>query len=102
MDRIQALRSILEQNPTDRLARYGLAMEYVKRGEYEAALSEFEILLAAAPDYLYAYYHAGQVLEKLGRIEEAKHMYQRGIGAAGAAGDRHAQSELSAALELLR
>lgn len=102
MDRIQALRSILKQNPADRLARYGLAMEYVKTGEYEAALREFETLLAAAPDYLYAYFHAGQVLEKLGRIEEARNMYQQGLGAAAAAGDRHAQSELSGALEQLR
>lgn len=102
MNRIETLRIILDQNPADKLARYGLAMEYVKAGEYEAAIGEFETLLATAPDYLYAYYHAGQVLEKLGRIEDARAMYQRGIEAAETAGDRHAQSELSAALAQLR
>lgn len=101
MDRLQALRNILDRNPADSFARYGLAMEFVKAGDYEAALAEFESLLAVAPNYLYAYYHAGQALEKLGRLEQAKNMYRRGLEAAVAAGDSHAQSELSGALEQL-
>lgn len=101
MDRKLALRQILEQNPADPLARYGLAMEHMKEQEYEAALAEFEKLLAASPAYLYAYFHAGQALQKLGRMEHAREMYERGIQAAAMAGDSHARFELLAALEQL-
>lgn len=101
MDRKVALRQILEQNPADPLARYGLAMEHLKEQDYEAALAEFEKLLAASPGYLYAYFHAGQALEKLGRLEDARNMYERGIQAASVAADHHARSELAAALEQL-
>jgi tetratricopeptide (TPR) repeat protein len=99
MDRKVALRQILEENPSDPLARYGLAMEHVKEQDYQAAVAEFEKLLAVSPGYLYAYFHAGQALEKLGRLDEARNMYERGIQVASAAGDHHARSELAAALE---
>ena len=98
VNRSDALRQILEQNPTDSLARYGLAMEHIKAGDFEAAVSELKTLLEAKPDYLYAYFHAAQTLEKLSRIEDAKEMYGRGIQAAIRKGDGHARDELQAAL----
>ena len=70
--RAEVLRSILETKPEDSFARYGLAMEYAKTGDLERAASEYSALLAADPDYAAAYFHGGQVLEKLGRIEEAR------------------------------
>ncbi|MGQ9635076.1 MAG: tetratricopeptide repeat protein [Bryobacteraceae bacterium] len=73
----------------------------MKEQEYETALTEFEKLLATSPGYLYAYFHAGQALQKLGRMEDAREMYERGIQAAAMAGDSHARSELLAALEQL-
>jgi tetratricopeptide (TPR) repeat protein len=100
-NRIEALQQILAQNPANPLARYGLAMEHVKAGEYQAAVDEFRILLDADPDYTYAYFHAAQTLEKLGRLEEAKGLYRRGIEAAGRKADTHARDELQAALESL-
>ena len=54
--------------------------------------------LDADPDYTYAYFHAAQTLEKVGRIEEAKELYRRGIEAAGRKADTHARDELQAAL----
>jgi tetratricopeptide (TPR) repeat protein len=97
-NRIEALHQILAHNPANPLARYGLAMEHVKAGEYEAAVGEFRTLLDADPNYTYAYFHAAQTLEKLGRIEEAKELYRRGIEAAGRKADAHARDELEAAL----
>jgi hypothetical protein len=44
----------------------------------------------------------GQVLEALGRREDAAAAYARGIGAAARAGNDHARSELAQALEVLR
>jgi Tfp pilus assembly protein PilF len=98
INRIEALQQILARNPADPLARYGLAMEHVKAGDYNAAVVEFRTLLDADPDYTYAYFHAAQTLEKLSRIEEAKEMYRRGIEAAGRKANTHARDELQTAL----
>jgi len=100
-DRVETLRNLLAQNPGDSFARYGLAMEYAKAGRFEEAITEYRTLLSADPNYLYGYFHGGQVLEKLGRTEEARQLYTQGIDAAGRAGDEHARSELQGALEQL-
>ncbi len=100
-DRMETLKSMLAQNPQDSFARYGLAMEYQNRGELESAVSEFRFLLKHNPDYAAAYFHGGQALEKLGRVEEARAFYQQGIEVTARSGDRHAQSELEAALDML-
>ena len=96
--RIQFLEQILAQDPASKLARYGLAMEYVNNGEWERAIQEFEALLAADPSYAAAYYHGGQTLEKMGRLDQAREFYRRGIAAAT---DPHALGELQAALGIL-
>jgi len=96
--RIQVLKQLLEQNPASTFARYGLAMEYVNSGGLEDAVKEFEAILAADPTYSAAYFHGGQTLEKLSRLEEARDFYRRGIAATG---DPHARSELQAALDIL-
>ncbi len=98
IDRLEALKNILSQNPGDGLARYGLAMEYVKAGEYEQAVAQFEQLLRIQPGHSYACFHAGQTLEKLGRPDEARRMYRRGVEAAGLKGDSRALKELQAEL----
>jgi len=64
-------------------------------------VEQFRELLAANPNYAAAYFHAGQTLEKLGRVEEARAMYERGIEATTRTGDGHTRSELQAALDLL-
>jgi tetratricopeptide (TPR) repeat protein len=101
MDRLEALRSIVAGDPRNTLARYGLAMEYANHGDYERAVAEYESLLEINPDYCYAYYQAAQTLEKMGRLEDARSMYSRGIEASGRSGDEHARGELQTALDLL-
>ena len=49
MDKISGLKEILELDPKNNFARYGLAMELTRLGETEAALSEFDLLLANDP-----------------------------------------------------
>jgi tetratricopeptide (TPR) repeat protein len=96
--RIQLLEQILSQDPSSKLARYGLAMEYVNTGEWARAIPEFEAVLATDPAYSAAYYHGGQTLEKMGRLDEAREFYRRGIAATR---DPHALGELEAALSIL-
>ncbi len=98
--RLEILKSMVAQNPNDSFTRFGLAMEYRGAGDLASAAGEFQALLAANPGYAAAYYHYGQTLEKLGRVEEARSVYREGIQVTSAKGDRHAQSELQAALEL--
>ena len=92
---------MVEQDPTNSFARYGLAMEYAKGSDPSLAVAEFHALLKDDPDYVAAYFHGGQTLEKLGRIEDAKEMYERGIEAATRKGDAHTRAEIEAALNLL-
>jgi len=102
MDRIAALSEILAENPNDEFARYGLAMEYSKRGEVDRALEEFGKLLTANPDYTPGYFMAAQTLAAAGRNDEAKQMLVDGIASARRTGNAHAQSEMTAMLEELR
>jgi Tfp pilus assembly protein PilF len=100
-NRLEILQQMLQQEPHNGFARYGLAMEYAKAGDLETAVREFRALLAADQSYVAAYFHAGQTLEKLGRVEEAREMYVSGIEACTRKGDSHTRAEIEAALELL-
>jgi len=101
LNRLEILKTMVAQNPTDSFSRYGLAMEYANTGSLEDAVKEYESLLAANPDYAAAYYHGGQAFEKLGRLDDARKMYQRGLEATKRTGDAHTFSELQAALDIL-
>jgi tetratricopeptide (TPR) repeat protein len=102
MDRISMLTEILTANPGDSLAHYGLAMEYSKAGQVEAAVREFKALIAENPDYTPAYFMAAQTLANASRIDEAKRMLVDGISSARRTGNAHAQSEMTAMLEELK
>jgi predicted Zn-dependent protease len=101
MDRIAALNEILTENPKDAFARYGLAMEYSKGGDFDRALAEFSILLENHPDYTAGYFMAAQTLVKAEKPEEAKQRLQDGIASARRTGNLHAQSEMEAMLDEL-
>jgi Tfp pilus assembly protein PilF len=97
-NRLDTLRRLLADNPANTFARYGLAMEHLRSGDLDAAVQEFEAVLTTDPKYSAAYYHGGQTLEKLGKLEQARDLYRRGIAATR---DPHALGELQAALDIL-
>ena len=101
MDRLAMLIEILNQNPSDAFARYGLAMEYSKAGQTEQALGEFKKLLELHPDYTNGYFMAAQALAKVERFDEAKALLQTGIASARSTGNQHALSEMTAMLDEL-
>jgi tetratricopeptide (TPR) repeat protein len=101
MPRLEQLLELLAAEPNDSFLRYGVAMEYAKRGEHDKALAEFNELIHRAPDYVAAYFMAGRTCEQKGEPEEAKKFYQRGIATAQRVGDRHAAGEMSSALMML-
>jgi Flp pilus assembly protein TadD len=101
IDRTEALRQLLEADPQNDFARFGLAMEYAKTARLEDAVQQFSLLIDSNPDYWGAYFHCGQALERLFRLDEARRAYERGIEVSERLGQKHARSELEAALELL-
>jgi tetratricopeptide (TPR) repeat protein len=101
MDRLQMLRDLLEQDPNNQLARYGLGMEYSVKGDVESAVAEFRKLVEINPDYANAYFMAAQTLAKAKRTDEAKQLLRQGITAAARTGNNHAQSEMQSFLDEL-
>jgi cytochrome c-type biogenesis protein CcmH/NrfG len=99
MDKIAALSEILELDPTNAFARYGLAMEYIAQGRHEAGLTEFTTLISHNPDYVPAFQMSAQTLLQLGRAAEAHQRLQAGIAAAQRTGNQHAITELTGLLE---
>ena len=101
MDKIAGLTEILNQDPTNSFARYGLAMEYASQGNVEASLKQFQQLLADNPDYTAGYFMAAQTLAKAGRNDEAKLRLTEGIASARRTGNQHALSEMQTMLDEL-
>ncbi len=98
-NRLEMLQQILTQDPHNKLARYGLAMEFSNAGQTDASVAEFTALIQQDPGYANAYFMAAQTLQKAERIEEAKQFLTNGLTAARKAGNRHAESEMQAMLD---
>ena len=101
MNRIEILKGFLEENAKDSFSRYALALEYVKLGQNEDAVREFEAVKKNDPDYVPTYFQLGQLYQKIGRIHEAEKTFLTGMTVAAKMGDEHTRSELEAALEAL-
>jgi tetratricopeptide (TPR) repeat protein len=101
MDKLAALNEILQLDPANAFARYGLAMENVAQGNPEAALAEFATCIARNPDYVPAYQMSAQTLVTLNRIEAALERLHEGIAAANRTQNQHALAEMEAMREEL-
>jgi predicted Zn-dependent protease len=99
MDKIAGLKEILELDPKNSFARYGLAIELASQGKTAAALTEFDTLLANDPGYTAGYFMAAQTLAATGRTQEAIARLKAGIQYAASSGNHHAVSEMQAMLE---
>jgi Tfp pilus assembly protein PilF len=99
MNRLTQLLAFLEKEPQDAFLHYGLALEYVKENQTEAARKEFEWLLAQKADYLPTYYQAAAFFTTLGEIETAQRVYLKGIEIAQSQQDAFALRELKSAYE---
>lgn len=73
-------------------------MELANRGEIDAAISEFDTLLADDPDYVPGYFMSAQTLAGAGRTSEAIGRLRAGIACAARSGNAHALSEMQSML----
>ncbi len=99
MDRIAVLSEIVQQNPADTFARYGLAMALASANQSEAALTEYSRILADTPDYVPAYQMSAQLLLQLDKTDQARQRLAQGLAAAERTSNSHAASELATMLQ---
>jgi tetratricopeptide (TPR) repeat protein len=99
MSRIEKLLEFIESSGKDSFLQHALALEYIKIGDDEKARNLFNELLLREPTYVGSYYHLGKLLERVGDLEKAIRIYQRGMEEAKTSGDHHAMNELQGALE---
>ena len=101
MSRIDSLKDFLEEDPNDSFSRYALAMEYLKLGQHDAGIEEFNTIVRNDPDYVATYYQLAKAYEREGRFAEASDTYRKGVEIATQAADLHTRDELREALRML-
>ena len=97
--RKEQIIEMLKDDPNDAFLRYGLGLEYVSEGDNASALRTFTELTQVVPDYVPGYQQAGQLLVKMGRPDEARDFFRRGIAAAQQTGNMHARDEMQGFLD---
>lgn len=101
MSRRQQIEQLLAANPKDAFLLFALAKEDEKAGDDQAALTAYERVRTADPEYVGLFYHLAKTLERLERPAEAWKVYTEGISIAKRKGEDHAMRELAGArLEL--
>ena len=98
--RIQALRGMLERNPNDARAHFGLATEYEKLELWDAVVEELQQYLALTEDQGNAWGRLGKALRNAGRDGEARDAYERGVQAAYAYGHPSMAAEFEEILSI--
>ncbi len=101
MSRLESLRALVDQSPADSRLRFMLCMELMSTGDPASAVREFDELVRLDADYVAGYFQAGRASESTGNTDAARAYYTRGLEAARRVGDKHAESELSDALDML-
>ena len=99
--KIETLKALVEKNPNNPLGRYGLANEYLKLEMYDEAINEINAYLKLKDDEGAVYRILGEALLKLGRKEEAKEAYRKGIETAHRHGHPGMAAEFEETLELV-
>lgn len=101
MNRIEQLKSFLEETPNDNFLTHALALEFIKAGDDQSGLSCFLSNLENNSGYIPTYYHLGKLYERVGETQKAIDTYAQGMEVAKTAGDNHALSELRSVYEEL-
>lgn len=101
MSRVDKIKDMLRENPSDSFLQHALALEYIKLGKEAEAKHIFQNLLQQEPGYVGSYYHLAKLLERTGETDAAVAVYKKGMEEAQKAGDQHSYNELKSAYEEL-
>lgn len=100
-ERIDMFKEVLEIDPDDSLATFGLGQSYMQLQQYEEAVPHLERATKVQKDYSAAYLNLGKCLEFLKRNDEAAAAYKAGIEAANRKGDLMPLREMERRLSAL-
>ena len=101
MERIAKIKAMLIDSPKDNFLQHALALEYIKLGNDFDARKLFEEILEREPGYVGSYYHFAKLLERIGEMDNAIRVYEKGMEETRRIGDNHAFGELRSAYEEL-
>ena len=76
--KIQKWKALVEKNGDNELARYSLATAYFDAGRFAEAEPHFRRALELKDDWVMAYILCARSLIKLGRVDEARPLLERG------------------------
>ena len=99
MSRLEPLRALVAKNPSNAMARFGLAIEEEKEGHLAEARANFEAYLAAHEDEGNGWLRLAEVRRRLGDGEGARDALTRGIEAAHRFGHPSMAAEMEEMLE---
>lgn len=98
-DRIDAIRKLLEKEPSDIFLVYSLGMEYASAGRLDEAISQFARCLELDADYLPAYGELGKAQRSAGKLDDARRTFQQGMDLAARKSEKHTRDYLQQQLE---
>lgn len=101
MPRLDQLKALFADDPTDSELPYMIAHELAKAGDHEGARTWFSRCRAINPDHLYCYYHEARSLELLDRLKDAGATLRIGLERARDARDTKATYEIEGYLSQL-
>jgi uncharacterized protein HemY len=81
-EKIERIKKVLTVEPESEMLWFSLGQAYLadeSAGSSELAVEAFEKAIALKADYTVVYEHLGGALEKIGKVEEAKGIYRKGI-----------------------
>lgn len=99
--KLETFRAMVRSSPDNPLARFGLANEALKAGEWDEAREQLELYLDRYDDEGNGYGRLAEALVRLGRTEDAKAALRRGIEASLRFGHPGMAAEFEARLEEL-
>lgn len=94
-------RQVLEIDPDDTLANYGLGAIYVEKSQWQDSLEYLEKVLKNDEQYSVAYLALGKAYLGLKRKEDAKKVFEKGILVAAKKGDLMPANQMQAELSNL-
>lgn len=85
--RIEPLKKVLEIDPQDDVAWFGLGKAYMEDGNFEEAAKALRQCVTVKPTYSAAYFALAQSLRALNRLDECRTVIASGIEVSSRNGD---------------
>lgn len=99
--REEMFAQVLELDPDDQLANFGMGELYVTRGSFEDAVRHLEKAIERNAEYSAAYLALGRAWEGMRRLDRAREVYETGIAIAARRGDLATANQMQARLGTL-